>query len=339
MIMAEMARGTTRESRLNRAAGCLAGHFCGDAFGAQFEFKTSYNILQIVGPGYRIMGESYTWPTVGGQITDDSEMAVALADSIIETGRYERETALKHYRQWFDSKPFDIGMTTFRALGGYSTPSETSQANGALMRISPLAVYHAGRIKDNQEPDLTELFADSALDAGLTHPNSTCTAANIVFVQALALAILGSERDEIYGSICRTADTLGDNVLTGSLVDAKEREPEDIPGKSGWVILSLQNAVYRLMHSETPEQAICETAYMGGDTDTNCAITGALAGAYFVYNMFPKDWIRTVEKCDTSKGKFPRTYQDSVREIRELAFKLYTAGDTGQQGRPDTAHL
>ncbi len=48
------------------------------------------------------------------------------------------------------------------------------------------------------------------------------------------------------------------------------------------------NAVYRLMHCETPEQAICETAYMGGDTDTNCAVAGALAGAYFGYDMIPK---------------------------------------------------
>jgi ADP-ribosyl-[dinitrogen reductase] hydrolase len=331
MIMAEMAGSATRESRLDRAAGCLAGHFCGDAFGAQFEFKARYSIIQAVGPGYRIMGDSYAWPIARGQITDDSEMAVALADSIIETGRYDSGAALKHYRKWFDSKPFDIGMTTFRALGGYSTPSVTSQTNGALMRISPLAVYHAGQIKEGEEPDLTALLADAALDAGITHPNSTCTASNIVFVQALALAILGHEKDEIYGSICATAETLGDDVLTGSLLEAKDgREPEDMPGKSGWVILSLKNAVYRLMHCETPEQAICETAYMGGDTDTNCAVAGALAGAYFGYDMIPKDWVRTVQECDTSKGNFPRTYQDSIREIRELAVKLYTLGDVGQ---------
>ena len=277
------------------------------------------------------MGESFTWPTVRGQITDDSEMAVAPADSIIETGLYEKNTALKHYKRWFDSKPFYIGMTIFRALGGYSTPSETSQANGALMRISPLAIYHAGRIKGSDVNDLSELYSDSVSDAELTHPNHTCAAANKVFAEAIALAILGFEKEDIYGKICRTAETIGDDFLTGSLSDARDRKPEDIRGKSGWVILSLHNAIYRLLYFETPEQTICETTYMGGDTDTNCAISGALAGAYYGYGMLSKDWIETVERCDTSKGKFPRTYQDSVRDIRGLAHKLFTTGNAAQR--------
>lgn len=328
--MAEMAGSRTEESISDRAAGCLAGQFCGDAFGAQFEFKTSWNIMQLVGPGYRIMGESYTWPTVPGQITDDSEMAVALAESIIERGGYEKEKALEHYRQWYYSKPFDIGMTTFRALGGYSAPSETSQANGALMRISPLAVCHAGRIKDIGVPDFSGLYEDSLSDSGLTHPNSTCGAANKVFAEAAVLAILGFDRDDIYGRICRTAESTGDDILTDWIINAMDRKPEDIPGKSGWVILSLHNAVYRLMHCETPEQAICETAYMGGDTDTNCAIAGALAGAYFGYSSFPSDWIRTIRECDTTKGKYPRErYQDAARDIPSLANKLLAS----QEGR------
>lgn len=331
MIMTEMARGKTTESRLNRVAGCLAGHFCGDAFGAQFEFKTSYNILQLVGPGYRIMGDSYTWPTVPGQITDDSEMAIALAESLIEQGSYKKDKVLQNYKKWYESKPFDIGMTTFRALGGYCAPSESSQANGALMRVSPLAVYHSGMIKNNDAPDLTELFTDSELDARLTHPNSSCVAANRIFVEALALAILGFEREDIYSRVCRTANVIGDPALTLCLLDSKEKEPEDIPGKSGWVLLSLHNAFYRLLHSNDPEQAICETAYMGGDTDTTCAIAGALAGAYFGYDKFPKDWISTVERCDTSKGKFPRTYQDSIRDIHEFACKLYTSGNENSE--------
>lgn len=321
--MNETAIDRSSRGRSDRAAGCLAGQFCGDAFGAQFEFKSSYSINQLVGPGYRIMGESYTWPTVPGQITDDSEMAVALADSIIEAGEYQKENALEHYKKWYYSKPFDIGMTTFRALGGYSPLSETSQANGALMRVSPLAVYHTGRVKNVDAPDLMDLYEDSLSDAGLTHPNSICSAANKVFVEAAALAILGFDRESIYGRICRTAKSTGDDILTDWLINAKERKPEDIAGKSGWVILSLHNAVYRLMHSETPEQAICETAYMGGDTDTNCAIAGALAGAYFGYDSFPSDWIITINKCDTTKGKYPRErYQDAARDIPGLARKL-----------------
>ena len=67
---------------------------------------------------------------------------------------------------------------------------------------------------------------------------------------------------------------------------------------------------------------------MGGDTDTNCAIAGALAGAYFGYDSFPSDWIITINKCDTTKGKYPRErYQDAARDIPGLANKLLSCSN------------
>ena len=105
-----MMRNETKiEDNVDRMAGCLAGQFCGDAYGAQFEFKSTKQILDLVGPEYRTMGGSYTWPTAPGQITDDSEMAVALINSIVEEGGYIDAIARKHYVKWYKSGPFDMG--------------------------------------------------------------------------------------------------------------------------------------------------------------------------------------------------------------------------------------
>lgn len=322
-----MMRNETKiEDNVDRMAGCLAGQFCGDAYGAQFEFKSTKQILTHVGPEYRTMGGSYTWPTAPGQITDDSEMAVALINSIVEEGGYIDAIARKHYVKWYKSGPFDMGGTTARALSG-TTPDMTSQANGAMMRVSPLAVFHARKIMMADDFSLKELDGDAMMDAYITHPNGLCLEANALYTRALVFSILGYEKDSIMTHLEKFA-TNASGTLERAIIRGRGRVPEDIPGKSGWVLLAFHNALYRLMNCDSPEQAIRETALMGGDTDTNCAIAGALVGAYYGFNSFPSDWIQTVENCDTRKGAYPREYyQGAVSDIQGLVYKLSAAAE------------
>ena len=319
--------GITTESTVDRMAGCLAGQFCGDAYGAQFEFKSTRQILDLVGPEYRTMGGSYTWPTAPGQITDDSEMAVALINSIVEEGGYFEAIARKHYIQWYKSGPFDIGGTTMRALDGHATPDRNSQANGAMMRVSPLAVFHARKIMMADDFSLKELDGDAVLDAYITHPNGLCLEANALYTRALVFSILGYEKDSIMTHLEKVATNVAE-PLEQAVIRGRAHAPEDIPVKSGWVLIAFHNALYRLMNCDSPEQAIRETALMGGDTDTNCAIAGGLVGAYYGFNSFPSDWIQTVENCDTRKGAYPREYyQGAVSDIQGLVYKLSAAAE------------
>ena len=324
-----MMRNETKiEDEVNRMAGCLAGQFCGDAYGAQFEFKSTKQILGLVGPEYRTMGGSYTWPTAPGQITDDSEMAVALINSIIEGAGYFDTIARKHYIQWYNSGPFDMGNTTARALGASAKPDRESQANGAMMRISPLAVFHARKLMMADDFSLKELDGDAILDAYITHPNCSCVEANVLYSRALVLSILGYEKESIMKHLEAGIQHVTNPSLGQAITMGRKDMPEDVPGKSGWVLIALHNAIYRFMNCDSPEQAIRETALMGGDTDTNCAIAGALVGAYYGFNSFPSDWIQTVENCDTRKGAYPREYyQGAVSDIQGLVYKLSAAAE------------
>lgn len=319
----------TVEDKINRMAGCLAGQFCGDAFGAQFEFMGADQILRLAGLGYREMGDSKVWHTPAGQITDDSEMAVALINSIIEGKGYFSDIAKKYYTKWYKSNPFDIGGTTSQALGGYGEKNEASEANGGMMRISPLAVYHAQKLMMADSFSPSELDADTVEDTAITHPNWVCKEAGILFVRALVLAILGYEKDRILNILEAYVKAIDDSKIVNikeAIISSRNIKPQDIPGKSGWVVLALHNAIYRLLHCESSEQAIRESAYMGGDTDTNCAIAGALVGAYYGFDSFPADWISKVENCDTKLGRHPRPYyQGSIRDIKGLVHKLSVA--------------
>lgn len=126
---------------LLRAQGCLLGQLAGDALGSLVEFRTPEDIRCQYPKGVRELSDGGTWNTVAGQPTDDSEMALLLARMLADQGRYDPDEAKKAYVFWLDSGPFDCGHTIARGLRG--RPDPDSQANGAMMRISPLGIFGA----------------------------------------------------------------------------------------------------------------------------------------------------------------------------------------------------
>src|SRR5262245_43645116 len=165
---------------LARAQGCLLGQVAVDSLGSLVEFCSAAAVAERHGDGPRLLADGGTWRTLAGQPTDDSEMALALARAIVDAGRYDEKAALAAYREWRASQPFDIGATTRAALEG--APRAESQANGSLMRISPLGVF-AHRL----EPERAAALARAG--SALTHPNSVCGDAVAAFVVALSHAV------------------------------------------------------------------------------------------------------------------------------------------------------
>ncbi len=92
---------------LARAQGCLLGQLAGDALGSLVEFQGPSAIRRQYPGGVRDLADGGTWNTIAGQPTDDSEMALSLARTLVRNGRYEAEEARKAYRDWLDSGPFD----------------------------------------------------------------------------------------------------------------------------------------------------------------------------------------------------------------------------------------
>jgi ADP-ribosylglycohydrolase len=252
------------------------------------------------------MSDGGTFNKIAGQVTDDSEMAIALARSILKKGTYNPDEAAVAYADWRGSGPFDIGNTTraaldpaLNALIDGSTATEvasaarrntlpTSEANGALMRITPLAIWGAGRA-DLSDDDLASL---ARRDATVTHSHQVCQDANAVYVVALRYAIVSPRAPrEIYDYAMSWAQTqdLEPSVLERLVL--AEREPPT-SGK-GWVLNALQASFYALLHFSCAE-GISWSISIGADTDTNAAITGGLLGAAHGLSSLPQPWVTAV---------------------------------------------
>ncbi len=171
---------TSLDRLVARAQGCLLGQLAGDALGSLVEFMGPEEIRRRYPNGVRDLADGGTWNTLAGQPTDDSEMALALARTLVRVGRYDPAEARKAYGAWLRSGPFDCGTTVRAGLLG--TPNPASQANGALMRVSPLGIFGA-----NHDPWQVAEWARQ--DAALTHPHPVCLQTNALFAMAIARAV------------------------------------------------------------------------------------------------------------------------------------------------------
>jgi ADP-ribosyl-[dinitrogen reductase] hydrolase len=323
---------------LPRAQGCILGQLAGDALGAQVEFRSGQSIRSEYPDGVRDLADGGPFETLAGQPTDDSEMALMLARSLVHEGRYDAGAALDAYLHWWDSSPFDYGGTTRAALEaarrGKSreerlelaarSAMRQSQANGSLMRISPLAVFGWSR------PE--EVVEWARQDSGLTHPNPVCREACAAFVRAIAAALGGAGAGSCYNAALQEAGRGGDAAVLEALNLAADEPPERPDDhRSGWVLIALQNAFYRLLHSSSFEEALVETLACGGDTDTNAAICGALLGAVHGRDAIPAPWRRLVLTCrpmPEAGARHARPADFWPVDAHELAEALLIAGSS-----------
>ena len=280
---------------LSRAQGCLLGQLAGDSLGSLVEFTSPEAIRRKYPNGIRELADGGTWETIAGQPTDDSEMALMLARMLVKHGRYDSEEARKAYVFWFSSYPFDCGGTVSRGLHG--APNRESQANGALMRISPLGIFGANY-------DLARVSEWARQDAALTHPHPVCLQANALFAMAIADAIgTGKGAQEIYGQVKKWAAEMKVEVpLMKAIVDASTSPPADYLHLQGWVLIAFQNALWQLLHAPSLEAGVVDTVMRGGDTDTNAAIAGTLLGAVHGRDAIPAQWQDKLLNCRPEAG-------------------------------------
>jgi hypothetical protein len=226
--------GEVDTGMLSRAQGCLLGQMAGDALGSLVEFQSPEHIRAEYPKGIHDLIDGGTWDTIAGQPTDDTEMALMLARSLINEGTYNTESVLSAYKYWLNSGPFDIGGTISSALRG--RPNHESQANGALMRLSPLGIFGVKQSLDQ--------VADWAQqDAALTHPHSVCKQINTLFTMAVAHVIRnGKSPQEIYSNILNWAtDMPADASILNVIQVAADSPPEDYTRHQGWVLIAFHN--------------------------------------------------------------------------------------------------
>lgn len=313
-----------------RARGVLLGQAVGDALGTTVEFQSPESI------GARDAGDGWPGRIVGGgpfgvapgQVTDDTELALALACSLVERGRYDADAVAGAYVAWRRSEPWDCGQATHQAFG-LADPlpealaqrvaeraSRKTQANGALMRVSPLAVFgHA-----LAPPALAELAAQ---DARLSHPDPLCQAASAVFTLTLAEVLRkGLDGPAAYAralSFCREVPRAAPAL--GVLEAAAGAPPAFDEERQGWVKLALGYAFFHLRHARSFAEALEAVVRAGGDTDTNAAITGALLGGVFGEDGIPQGWRAAVLGCVPQR---PQVYH--CGDLLQVAERLLERG-------------
>jgi ADP-ribosyl-[dinitrogen reductase] hydrolase len=315
---------------LARARGALVGQAVGDALGTTVEFSSPEEILRrsardgwpdaIVGQGpFRVLP---------GQVTDDTELALARARTLVRAQRYDDDEVAAAYVRWRRSEPFDCGMATHRAFGATDLPSRDlaafvrgradpkTQANGSLMRISPLGLF------GHRLPP-SDLAALAARDSTLSHPHAACQAAVGVFTCTLARACT-SELDgqalfDFALGLAQSNAAL--TLVVPWLEHAAQAAPPFDDEKQGWVRFAFEHAFFQLAHASDFEHALRSVVRAGGDTDTNAAITGALVGARFGLDAIPSQWVDTVVACVPAR---PPEYH--CNDVISLADALVAVG-------------
>ena len=321
---------TVEDDAVDRAKGCLFGQVIGDNLGGLVEFQNEQKIARLYPDGVTDLSDGGTWNLLAGQATDDSELALTLARTLLETGSYDKELVAAAYGEWYESGPFDIGTTTARALSaameaGAGSKGEAaslhadgvSQSNGSLMRVSPIGIWA-------RRPEVADRFGRE--DSGLSHPNEVCVDACGVYAAAIAEGIRTGDRETMLRIARDYART--EEVATVLALAEEGQGPEDYWSNMGWVLIALQNAFCRLRRGENIEAAMVATVGKGGDTDTNGAIVGALLGAADGLRAIPNRWIMPVQACRphrTLGAEKPRPMSYWPDDLAALAEALLVA--------------
>jgi ADP-ribosylglycohydrolase len=281
----------------DRYRGALLGLATGDALGATLEFRapgsfTKINDMVGGGPFYLAPGE---W-------TDDTSMALCLAESLIETRRFDPMDQLERYIRWADhahlssnGTVFDIGNTVRRALVNFRAsrrphagPSDEYFAgNGSLMRLAAIPLFFSNApqvaIEKSGESSRTTHGTPAAIDA--------CRYMGALLVGALN----GTSKQELLSDHYSPIPGYWDeNPLVAKIAEIaagsfKHREPPDIAG-SGYVVKSLEAVLWALHRSSDFRDGCLLAVNLGDDADTTGAIYGQLAGAFYGEQAIPLAW-------------------------------------------------
>ncbi len=293
----------------DRYRGCLMGLAAGDAVGTTVEFKTPGSfepVTDMVGGGpFRLRP---------GQWTDDTSMALCLAESLVSSEGFNARSQMDLYVRWWKEgylsstgSCFDIGNTTEAALQAYQlmgfalagSRDPQSAGNGSLMRLAPMAMYFAS------DPELAVRLCGES--SRTTHGARACIDACRYFGGLMVGALQGAPKAKLLSArYCPVPGLWGraplckeiDEIARGSF---KKRQPPEIVG-SGHVVKCLEAALWAFYRSETFEEGCLKAVNLGDDADTTAAIYGQLAGAYYGVDAIPRNWREKLAERELISG-------------------------------------
>ena len=275
----------------DRMRGCLLGLAVGDAVGTTVEFKprgSFPDLTDMVGGG--------PFALEPGQWTDDTSMALCLATSLFEKNGFDARDQIERYCRWADEgylssrgDCFDIGSTVSGALGRYKSSGNPfagsrdpySAGNGSIMRLAPVPMFYY--------PDQEQACHYAAESSRTTHGTLECLDACRFMAGVICIALGGHGRQEVHlGQKDSFSGAPG--ILAIAQGGYQSRKREGIRG-SGYVVESLEAALWCLDRTDDFESAILEAANLGDDADTTAAVCGQIAGALYGESGIPGEWL------------------------------------------------
>jgi len=295
-----------------RFRGALLGLACGDAVGTTVEFQprgTFEPVTDMVGQG--------PFHLQAGQWTDDTSMALCLATSLVEMGKFDPADQMKRYCNWMNNgylsstgHCFDIGVTTAGALryylatgNPYSGPTDLQSAgNGSIMRLAPASLFFY--------PDIAAAIHFGGESSRTTHGAAEAVDACRLFSALLCKALAGEPKELI---LFGTHFPAGVDVALSPKIQAlaegiyRDKRASAIVA-NGYVVNSLEAALWSFWSTDNFRDAILAAVNLGDDADTTAAVCGQLAGAYYGESGIPKTWL---------------THLTMLTEIKALADRLF----------------
>ncbi|WP_205650917.1 ADP-ribosylglycohydrolase family protein [Ectobacillus funiculus] len=300
---------------IDRYKGSLLGLAVGDCVGVALEFKqpgTFQPVTDMLGGGpFRLEK---------GEYTDDTAMALCLADSLLACSGFDAHDQMKRYVRWYREGYrsatgwcFDIGNTTADALKLFEetgkpfcgSTDEWSAGNGSIMRLCPISLFYV----EDLEAGLEMAGESSRTTHGERRAVDACR-----YMSGLIMGALhGVTKEELLQPLyCPVPNAWEKKPLHDELTEVakgsfKHKQPPEIKG-TGYVVDSLEAALWAFYHGKSFEEGLLLAVNLGNDADTTGAVYGQIAGAYYGVNAIPEKWLSAVKYGD---------------EIGDLAKQLY----------------
>jgi ADP-ribosyl-[dinitrogen reductase] hydrolase len=308
----------------HRAVGCLVGSAVGDALGAPFEFRPPGEYAAAFpSPVHGGIGEmigNRTWEP--GQFTDDTEMGVIVAESILASNGIDADDQLTRFRAW-GRKAKDVGNLTREVLGS-SLPAadaaydvmgrrnrRNTAGNGSIVRAAAGAVHFA--------EGGTAKTVEAALHlSAVTHADPLCQWAVAMQHELIRVALEGG--DPVEALVAVTAMLPDEIRAVYQPLLAPTWTPESAGPGNGSAIGALAQAVWALRHFDSFADVVTAVINLGDDADSVAAVAGALAGAKFGIQSIPTRWLTYVHGEVTDPAGHVHRYDHLA--LQSLALSL-----------------
>ncbi len=291
---------------LDRYRGSLLGLAAGDALGTTLEFcppGSFQPVSDIVGGG--------PFHLQPGEWTDDTSMALCLAESLVECRCFDPVDQLTRYVRWWrdghlssTGRCFDIGNTTASSLRRFEKTGEShcgstdrnSAGNGSIMRLAPVPLFFA-----NDPPTAITRSGDSSRT---THGATEAVDACRYLGGLITGAVSGAGKDKLlsnsYGPVtgCWQEHPLTPAIAEIAGGSFKRREPPEVKG-IGYAVKSLEAALWAFHKTDNFRDGALLAVNLGDDADTTGAVYGQLAGVYYGADAIPESWRKQLAMRET----------------------------------------